>query len=221
MPRRKSSEVAPESSPAEPHCILGIDPGLGSTGVGVIRLQEDTWQAAHTGVVTTHAAQPLPARLHQIYTLVSRTIENYQPDCIAVEGIFFAKNVKSAVQMAHGRGVALLAAAESGIPIHELSPLEIKQSVVGKGRAGKEQVARMIRLLLQLPEGEPGTDHESDALACALAWAYRGRILQPIRKAQTRQTTDQDSRSDADLSPAQQLLALRTSTRRRTRSWKK
>lgn len=192
-----------------PRRILGIDPGLGSTGVGVIEQTASGWRLLASGVVTSAATTPTPARLKKIYKMVQQMIREYTPHCIAVEGIFFAKNVRSAVQMAHGRGVALLAAAELDIPVHEISALEIKQSVVGKGRASKDQVAKMVILLLGLSQA-PKTDHESDAIACALAWAYREKhtLLVESQAVANKQDTNKS------------LLLLRRSSKGRSRGWK-
>lgn len=192
-----------------PRRILGIDPGLGSTGVGIIEESASGWVYVESRVVLTNASQEMPKRLLAIYELVQQAIKTYAPTCAVVEGIFFAKNVKSSVQMAHGRGVALLAAAETSIPVYELSPLEIKQSVVGKGRATKEQVSKMVMLLLQLADA-PKTDHESDALACAIAWAFREKYSQLINVQST------DNKQDTNKS----LLSLRRSSKSRSRGWK-
>ncbi len=168
--------------PPPPDRILGIDPGLASTGVGVIERTADGWRIVEAHEVTTTSAMPLPKRLRRIHDLVGETIREFAPGAVSVETIFFAKNVKSAVLMAHGRGAAILAASGANLPVFEYSPLEIKQSVVGKGRASKAQVMQMIRVLLGLPE-LPMSDHQADALACALAHAYRSRLKDAIGEA--------------------------------------
>lgn len=153
--------------------IMGIDPGLASTGVGVIESYgEGSWRSLYFCHVITATALSLPHRLDKIHGLVQSTIATYRPQAVSIESIFFAKNVRSAVMMAHGRGAAILAAAHSGVSPQEYSPLEIKQSVVGKGRASKEQVKRMVGILLGMEE-PPESDHAADALACALCHAYR------------------------------------------------
>ena len=186
--------------------ILGIDPGLASTGVGVIERDGDVWRMVTCADVKSSAGMALPRRLKRIYDLVATHIDENAPDAVAVESLFFAKNVRSAVMMAHGRGVALLAAERADIPIFEYSPLEIKQSVVGKGRATKEQVMQMVKLLLQLPT-PPKSDHMADALACALAHAYRSRINE--RMTDPGQTPN---------SQAKELLAQARRTRKRRRA---
>ena len=160
---------------------MGIDPGLSSTGIGIIQEKEGAWKALFHGQAGSTPGRPLPARLQRIHDLVAEGIETYRPDVVAVESIFFARNVRSAVLMAHGRGAAVLAAARLGIEVVEYSPLEIKQSVVGKGRASKEQVCQMVTTLLGLA-APPATDHESDALACALCHAFRSCSMQARRR---------------------------------------
>jgi crossover junction endodeoxyribonuclease RuvC len=162
--------------------ILGVDPGLASTGVGVIeRTDTGDWCLIHSADVRTNERQAMPERLARIHDLVQSTIRAHHPDEMAIESLFFARNVRSAVLMAHGRGVAMLAASEARVPISEYSPREIKQSVVGNGNAGKDQVMHMVRTLLKL-ESPPASDHQSDALATALAHAYRSRMAKAIGK---------------------------------------
>ncbi|MGF1571694.1 MAG: crossover junction endodeoxyribonuclease RuvC [Sumerlaeia bacterium] len=192
-----------------PRRILGIDPGLGSTGAAIIQQNGTKWRLIDSKVVTTASTTNITQRLFKIHQMVLAVIQQYHPDCVAVEGIFYAKNVKSTVQMAHGRGVALLAAAESNIPVHEISPLEIKQSVVGKGRASKEQVAQMVILQLGLPTA-PKTDHESDAMACALAWAYREKHVLKVMQQITEDTNVTNKT----------LLSMRRTSKGRSRGWK-
>ncbi len=168
---------------SEPVVIMGIDPGLASTGAAVIRSAGDgAWTALWSAHVKTPPRAAMPERLERIHALVAGAIERFSPGIVAVESIFFAKNVRSAVLMAHGRGAAILAAAQSGAVVREYSPLEIKQSVAGKGRAGKEQVKRMVGVLLNLPE-PPASDHETDALACALCHAFRAERAVPFAGA--------------------------------------
>ena len=155
--------------------LMGIDPGLASTGVGVIARRGEGWRLVHAAEARTSSTQPLAERLLRLHDLVASTIAAHHPEALAVEAVFFAKNVKSAVAMAHGRGAALLAAAQAGVPVHEYSALEIKQSVLGSGRATKLQVMQMVKVLLGLP-GLPESDHQADALAAALAHAYRSRL---------------------------------------------
>jgi crossover junction endodeoxyribonuclease RuvC len=164
--------------------ILGVDPGLASTGVGVIeRTDAGDWRLVASADVRTSERQPMPERLARIHDLVRDAIRAHHPEEMAIESLFFARNVRSAVLMAHGRGVAMLAASEARVPISEYSPREIKQSVVGNGNAGKEQVMLMVRTLLKLKEAPP-SDHQSDALATALAHAYRSRLAKAVGKVE-------------------------------------
>jgi len=163
--------------------ILGIDPGLASTGIGVVEESaKGGLRELHRGFVVTKAGAPMPERLRAIHDMVQDAIEKYRPDVISIESIFFAKNVRSAVLMAHGRGVAMLAAARTGVAVMEYSPLEIKQSVVGKGRAGKDQVRQMVTMLLKIQD-VIGSDHEADALAAAITHAFRRKGVGAVRRA--------------------------------------
>ncbi|MCB2154297.1 crossover junction endodeoxyribonuclease RuvC [bacterium] len=189
--------------------ILGIDPGLASTGVGVIERQGEVWRLVDSREVRTSSSAALPGRLQKIHNLVAGEIDAYQPQSVAIESIFFAKNVRSAVLMAHGRGVAILAASTQRLPVFEYSPLEIKQSVLGNGRASKTQVMQMVKVLLGL-EKLPASDHQADALACALAHAYRSESK--ARLAQGDDSTDASGTEDAKA-----LLALAKRSRHRRR----
>jgi crossover junction endodeoxyribonuclease RuvC len=188
--------------------IMGIDPGLSSTGVGVIDRCDDGWKLVMSDDVKTNSSQKMPKRLSAIHEMVIRSIRETKPDIVSFESIFFAKNVKSAVQMAHGRGVAILAAHEADIPVVEYSPLEIKQSVVGKGRASKDQVMQMVQLILKL-ETPPSSDHQADALACALAHGYRSRIQALTKKA-----------SGADGDSEDTFISLGRKRRKRQSGWR-
>ncbi|MEO8377946.1 MAG: crossover junction endodeoxyribonuclease RuvC [Candidatus Sumerlaeota bacterium] len=201
--------------------IMGIDPGLASTGVGVIVQDErGEFRALFSAYVTTHERHSMPSRLQKIFDLVSKTIAEHKPVVISIESIFFAKNVRSSVLMAHGRGAAMLAASQSGVAMNEYTPLEIKKSVVGKGHASKDQVKHMVMTLLSLRTA-PKTDHEADALAAALCHAYRSRIILPKLAVKSGQGTEiLASTGDSDVDARKALLALaaaRGSRRRRRR----
>lgn len=150
--------------------ILGIDPGLASVGWGIVEVTGGAARALHSGSLSTPARQALSSRLKTIHQALLGVIGEYRPDAAAVEEIFFAANVKTAVAMAHARGVAILALAESQVELFEYSPLQIKQSVVGYGRASKTQVAMMVARLLGMKDA-PGSEHAADALAAALCHA--------------------------------------------------
>lgn len=189
--------------------ILGIDPGLASTGAAVIEAGSASgpWRLVDAHEVRTGSKSPMPERLQEINALVREMIDRHGPDAMAVESLFFAKNVRSAVLMAHGRGAAILAAADCSVPVFEYSPLEIKQSVVGRGRATKEQVMQMVAVILKLAEG-PASDHQADAMATALAHAFRTRTAVSRARA---------GAAGGEESPAKQLLAKRRPARRRRR----
>lgn len=151
--------------------ILGVDPGLSGTGFGVIEVRKDgSIFYLGSGVIRPKSKLSFPQRLQQIYRGLSDQIVIYTPFLIAVEQPFLAKNVKSAMLLGQARGAAILAAAEAGVEVHEYSPLEVKQAVVGYGRAAKEQVQAMIYALLSPPKNL--TADAADALAVALCLAH-------------------------------------------------
>jgi crossover junction endodeoxyribonuclease RuvC len=158
--------------------VLGIDPGTQHTGYGVITEQGGQPVALDWGVISPRPSFALPNKLQTIYTALRACLETHHPDTLAVEELFFAKNVRSAVTLAHARGVALLAAAAVGLEVVEYSPLEIKQAVVGYGRADKRQVQVMVQVLLNLRGPMPTAD-AADALAVALCHLH-GRRLRSV-----------------------------------------
>jgi crossover junction endodeoxyribonuclease RuvC len=156
--------------------ILGIDPGSGATGYGIIESDGSKHQTILFGAIKTHARQPFHERLLKIYTDLNNILSREKADVMAIEEVFHSANVQSALRLGHARGIALLSAAQHGLSVFEYSPLEIKSAVVGYGRAEKMQVQGMVRLLLDLPE-IPSPDHAADALAVAICHAHRmGRI---------------------------------------------
>lgn len=156
--------------------VLGIDPGTATTGYGIVH-EDDSGNltARDFGVVSTSSKLPMPQRLLQIYREIKDIADLHQPDHGAVEKLFFQTNVKTAISVGQGRGVALLALAEAEIPIMEFTPLEIKQAVVGYGNADKQQVQNMIRALLGLDE-IPRPDDAADALAVAICYLHSYRM---------------------------------------------
>ncbi|HHT02615.1 MAG TPA: crossover junction endodeoxyribonuclease RuvC [Firmicutes bacterium] len=147
--------------------VLGIDPGTATTGYGLVQEAGNRLQAVAYGVVRTKADKPLPERLAVVHRELTEIIAYHRPDRMAVEELFFNRNVRSALAVGQARGVALLAAAMTGLAVHEYPPTKVKMAVVGYGRASKEQVQEMVRLLLGLPE-VPRPDDAADALAIAL-----------------------------------------------------
>ena len=150
--------------------ILGIDPGFAIVGYGVIDYENSKYKTVDYGKITTPAGMDMPLRLKEVYDGVLRLIEMYKPDVLAIEELFFNTNVKTAIAVGHARGVIVLAAANSGIKINEYTPLQIKQAVVGYGRADKNQVQQMVKMFLGLKE-VPKPDDTADALAVAICHA--------------------------------------------------
>jgi crossover junction endodeoxyribonuclease RuvC len=156
--------------------ILGIDPGSGATGYGIIESDGSKHASILFGAITTHPRQPFHERLLKIYMELSNILSREKAEIMAIEEVFHATNVQSALRLGHARGIALLVAAQHGLSVFEYSPLEIKSAVVGYGRAEKTQIQGMVRLLLDLPE-IPTPDHAADALAVAICHAHRVRRI--------------------------------------------
>ncbi len=152
--------------------VLGIDCGTQRTGWGIVSSDGRTHRLIAAGVIRTSAKLPLAARLKEIGGSLRALIEEHRPEAVAVEAVFHAVNAQSALKLAHVRGAALLVAAEAGLEVGEYSPLEIKTSVVGYGRAEKRQVQLMVRSLLALEE-ELDSEDASDAVAAAICHATR------------------------------------------------
>ena len=150
--------------------ILGIDPGIATIGFGVIDAQRGAQRYVSCGVISTPAHTSLSSRLDQIYTDLESLFDTFKPDEISIEELFFNTNITTGIAVAHGRGVILLAAYRHHIPVYEYTPLQVKQSVVGYGRAEKRQVIDMVQRILHLPSpAKP--DDASDALAMAICHA--------------------------------------------------
>jgi crossover junction endodeoxyribonuclease RuvC len=155
--------------------IMGIDPGLSSTGYGVVEKKGSRLQSIGFGEINTSSREPLSLRIDKIYCEVKVLIENYQPDIVVLEELFFNTNARSAMVVGQARGGILLAAAHCGAGVEEYTPLQVKQSLVGHGRADKKQVEYMVRALLSMKE-DIGSSHASDALALAICHAHRERM---------------------------------------------
>lgn len=150
---------------------LGIDPGTAICGYGLVELIGTRLRAVHYGAITTPAKTPAEERLLTIHEELGKIIREYKPDMMGVEQLFFNRNVTTAISVGQARGVILLAAAENRLPIREFTPLQVKQSVVGYGKATKEQVIYMTTRLLNLPQ-EPHPDDVADALAVAICTTH-------------------------------------------------
>jgi crossover junction endodeoxyribonuclease RuvC len=151
--------------------IFGIDPGSERTGYGCIESAGSRHRLVASGSLSASAGATFPDKLLFIHSGLKSLIERHRPECIAVEDIFYARNVRSALKLGHARGVVLLAASEMGVPVVEYSPAEIKRAVVGYGRAEKQQVQEMIRLLLGL-DARPSPHDVADALAVAICHVH-------------------------------------------------
>ncbi|MEC8940074.1 MAG: crossover junction endodeoxyribonuclease RuvC [SAR324 cluster bacterium] len=150
--------------------ILGIDPGSRKTGYGLIEHSCNRTRYLASGCIKLNLKESLAERLHQLSTELDKLIEEFQPDCGAVEKIFFAKNAQSALTLGHARGVILLKFSERQLVVHEYQTLKIKQTVVGVGRADKNQVQHMVKILLNLQNKLQ--EDEADALAVAITHAH-------------------------------------------------
>lgn len=159
--------------------ILGIDPGSRITGYGFVTKSGSTITHLDNGAIDATREPDLAARLKFIYLKIRELISKFQPTAVAIESIFYAKNVQSTVKLGHARGVAMLAATQEGLPLFEYSPLSVKQAVVGYGGASKEQVQKMVKSLLKLPQIAEA--NASDALAIALCHAQSEKMLRLSR----------------------------------------
>jgi crossover junction endodeoxyribonuclease RuvC len=155
--------------------IMGIDPGFAITGFGIVKYEGNKFSPIEYGAVTTKAGEPFAQRLLTIDKEISFIIERFDPNEISVEELFFNKNIKTAIMAAHGRGIALAAGARSGKPVFEYTPLQVKQAVVGYGRAEKAQVQQMVKAILNLPE-IPKPDDVADALAIAVCHGHSNKL---------------------------------------------
>jgi crossover junction endodeoxyribonuclease RuvC len=159
---------------------FGIDPGSERTGYGCVESSGSRHRVVVCGAITTPARASFPDKLLHIHRELATLIAECRPDCVAVENLFYAVNVRSALKLGHARGVAMLAAVEAGLPVMEYTPAEIKRAVVGYGRAEKHQVQHMVKLLLGL--SAPPTPHDAaDALAVAICHVHS---LKPAQLAQ-------------------------------------
>lgn len=165
--------------------ILGVDPGTAATGYGVVRGDGGRFQLVECGVVRTDAAEPLERRLAEIFDGLGEVIKRYQPEAVACESVFYGSNARTAVTLAHTRGVILLAAAQHGIPVHAYAPRVIKKAIVGTGTASKEQVQLMVKQLLRL-SAVPSPADASDGIAIALTCHLSTRLERLVTAAGAR-----------------------------------
>jgi crossover junction endodeoxyribonuclease RuvC len=182
MPQKHKGRL--QRSPPE-RVMLGIDPGVAITGYAVLRERQGQLTALACDVIRTPARLPLADRLHMLYEQVSVLLTTYHPTEAAMESLFFGTNRKTAMAVAHARGVLMLALNQHGIPVEEFTPNQVKLAVTGDGRAKKAQVGEMVRILLKLP-AVPHPDDAADAAAVAICHAHttawRSRMTQLERK---------------------------------------
>lgn len=156
--------------------ILGIDPGIATIGFGIVDSDKNRHRLVTCGVITTPAHTSLSSRLEQIFEDLQRLLEAFKPDAVSIEELFFNTNITTGIAVAHGRGVILLACRKAGVSIYEYTPLQVKQAVVGYGRAEKAQVMDMVRRLCGLST-PPKPDDAADAVALALCHARSSTSL--------------------------------------------
>lgn len=160
--------------------ILGIDPGYAILGYGIIDMVGNSFRVVAYGAVTTEAGVPMPDRLKHLYYSLMELIDEYRPECAAVEELFFNTNTKTAIKVGEARGVAILACANSGLDIEEYTPLQIKQALTGYGRADKSQVQTMVKTILNLKK-VPKPDDTADALAAAICHGHSGESRKRLK----------------------------------------
>lgn len=217
--------------------IIGIDPGLASTGYGVIDTDGRRSVLVECGTVKTSARESMPERLRAIHRELTDVVKRTKPTAVAIEGLYFVQNITSGIAVAQGRGVAILAAVDAiaeslGVEpeMGEYTPMQIKQAVVGYGKASKMQVAQMVRTILRLDDMKAtGTSHAADALAAALCHAHtsgfakaavRAKLEHEMRSLPTRGKirTSNDSASGKDDSDARRTAAKALLSQMRTKS---
>jgi crossover junction endodeoxyribonuclease RuvC len=162
--------------------VLGIDPGLANTGYGVVARRQGRLTALDGGVIETAAGVPLERRLADIHEAIEELLATHVPDAVALEELYFGQNVRTAFAVGHARGVVMLAAGQHGLSCTSYTPQKVKGAVCGNGRAGKDQVARMVKTLLGLAE-EPRPDHAADALAVAICHANCAPLSRALAEA--------------------------------------
>lgn len=171
--------------------ILGIDPGTRITGYGIIDQQGNRLRHIDNGAIYTRSSDDLPSRLKLIHDGLAEVIATYQPDAVAIEQVFVAKNALSALKLGQARGAAIVASVTVGLPVAEYSALQVKSAVVGYGRAAKGQVQQMVKALMKLPE--IAQEDASDALAVAICHAHSAHLNGKVRQAITPSTKSRRS----------------------------
>lgn len=151
--------------------ILGIDPGLAQTGFGVLLKKNNTLSLVDYGCIPTDAKKNFPNRLHEICLEMKKVIQRHKPQTAAIESLYFYKNISSALKVAQAKGAIISLCVETNIPVQEFTPLQVKQSITGYGKASKEQIQKMVMAILKLKK-IPQPSHSADALAVAICCAH-------------------------------------------------
>lgn len=159
--------------------IMGIDPGIAIVGFGFIDKLGSKLTPVQYGCITTEAHTDPGLRLKQVYDSAVQLLETYKPDAVAIEQLFFNRNVTTAFTVGQARGVLILAAVQRGVPVAEYTPMQVKQAIVGYGKAEKKQVQEMVRMFLKLPS-IPKPDDVADALAVAVCHAHSSALLDKL-----------------------------------------
>jgi crossover junction endodeoxyribonuclease RuvC len=160
--------------------VLGIDPGTLTSGYGIVVEEDHKLFHVVSGGISPSAKHAFPLRLKKIYEELEKIIDKHRPQVVVVEDLFVSKNIKSALKLGHASGVAILAAVNAGLPVFEYAPLEVKQAVVGNGKAEKKQVQIMVKTLLELPK-IPHPADAADALAAAICHIHSSRLREILR----------------------------------------
>jgi crossover junction endodeoxyribonuclease RuvC len=161
--------------------VLGIDPGYAITGFGLVEHQSNRLKSITFGTIATQAGMPFERRLLKIAQELDLLIATWRPDAVAVEELFFSRNTTTAIGTAQARGVAILSGARAGLPVYEYTPMQVKLAVTGYGKAQKQQVQQMVRVLLNLAL-PPKPDDAADALAVAICHAHSGNRTEALAR---------------------------------------
>jgi len=166
--------------------IIGIDPGLEITGVGILDVKGSSYIPIYCSCIITNRNKSISDRLKKIYSSVNELILKYSPDCLAIEDIFFSSNAKTAINVGQARGVCILAGSKNNLKVHEYTPLQIKQAIVGYGRATKRQIKYMVKIILSLKDGvrdkiSPKKDDAWDAMAIAICHANSFKFQDKVK----------------------------------------
>jgi crossover junction endodeoxyribonuclease RuvC len=162
--------------------VLGIDPGTADTGYGVVESAGSRLRALDSGVIKTRAGVAAELRLAEIHERVAELLDRHRPEALAIEGLYFGVNTRTAFAVGQARGVTLLAAGQRNLPVRSYTPQQVKGAVCGHGGAAKDQVGRMVTRLLGLAEA-PGSDHAADALAVAICDLNRAPLAKAVEAA--------------------------------------